>query len=102
MHYMLEQRRLKVVHAVWEEYDLARTLHPDWHQDLVRGASTAIEEAGETTQAVNDYCLHNKGSIEAIRNEAIQAAAMYIRFLVESEELWAKSTTPTTPTIQQS
>lgn len=97
MHYQLEQRRFKVIQAVWEEYDRAHTLHPDWHQDLVRGASTAIEEAGECQQAVNDHVLHGKGSIENIRKEAIQAAAMYIRFLVESEELWAKSTTPTTP-----
>lgn len=88
MTYELERRQFQVIAAVEEELRSARIKFPIWWPRLVEGASTAMEEAGETTKAVNDYSLHHKGSIDEIRAEAVQAAAMYIRFLVESEELW--------------
>lgn len=86
--YVIDQRKLKIYQAIKDELDRAQKLYPDWWQDMVYGASTAIEESGEAVKAVNDLALHSKGSIEEIRKEAIHSAAMWIRFLVETEALW--------------
>lgn len=88
-----EQRRFTVMAAIRDEYSAAEKAFPTWWQDMVYAASTAMEESGEAVQAVNDYCLHNKGSLEKIRTEAVQSATMWIRFLVETEALWPKSAT---------
>ena len=84
----LEQRRFRVVQALWSEYDRAQRLHPAWPQGLVYGASIAMEESGEAVRAVNDHVMHGKGGLDEIRKEAIEAAVVWIRFLVESEEFW--------------
>ena len=86
--YIGEQRRMKIYQAIKAELDRASKLYPDWWQDMVYGASTAMEESGEALKAVNDFALHKKGSIDEIRKEAIHSAAMWIRFLVETEKLW--------------
>jgi len=86
--YVNDQRELEIYQAIKDELDRAQKLYPDWWQDMVYGASTAIEESGEAVKAVNDLALHGKGSIEEIRKEAIHSAAMWIRFLVETDKLW--------------
>lgn len=88
MTYQNEQRLRGILIAVDTELRRAQKLYPEWWQDPVYAGSTAIEKAGETQKAINDYILHGKGSLKEIRTEAIQAVAMYVRFLLETEALW--------------
>ena len=83
-----DQRRMITMRLIWNEYARARNLYPDWPQNMVLGAATALEEAGEALKEVNNLVQHGKGSIEEIRKESVEAATMWIRFLVESNELW--------------
>lgn len=63
-------------------------MYPMWPVGLVEGAAIASEESGEVVKAVNTY-VWGQGSegVEEIFLEGVQAAAMWVRFLVESVAL---------------
>lgn len=69
---------------VLDELNRARALYPWWPDDLIRAAAIAAEESGEVVKSCNDLVHHNKATLEDIRAEAIQAAAMWLRFLIET------------------
>jgi NTP pyrophosphatase (non-canonical NTP hydrolase) len=65
------------------ELDRAVTKFPTWPTDPLHAASVVEEEAGELIKSVLEYTYEpHKTSMEEIRSEAIQTAAMAIRFLM--------------------
>jgi len=66
----------------------ARAKYPAWPADLVHAAAIASEESGEVVKACNSYVWQQGDETPAdIRKEAVQAIAMFVRLLTESEVL---------------
>lgn len=77
---------LVILNTIISEVDRAESLYPVWpapgrRGDHVAAASILLEEAGEVLKAANNYDMHGRGSTAEMREEAIQTAAMAIRFL---------------------
>ena len=67
------------------EVNRARDRYPQWPTNLVMAASIALEEAGEVLKDCNTLqWAQGDADIESGRKEAIQAAAMWIRFLCDT------------------
>ena len=77
---------VKVFNAIAQEYDRAVRKHPNstWPKDVVHMVAIMAEEAGEAVQAANDV-VHQGASLEPLREELAQTAAMCIRCLVNLE-----------------
>ena len=74
----------KVMQAIFSELKRAEELYPGWPDDIIHAAAVVGEEAGELTKA----CLHfryQNGNLEECWKEAVQTAAMAIRFLLNME-----------------
>ena len=71
---------LGILSDVLEELERAKGLHPNYPEDLIHRVAIASEEAGETMQAALNH-VYDGGEISRVREEAIQAAAMYLRLL---------------------
>ena len=70
------------------ELSRARTRYPWWPSDMVHAAAVASEESGEVVKAVNNYFWsHGNDTLDDIRKEAIQAIAMWTRFLTETSDM---------------
>lgn len=71
---------------VAEEYAKAVEKHPNstWPKDVIHMVAIMAEEAGEAVQAANDV-VHQGASLEPLRKELAQTAAMCIRCLVNLE-----------------
>jgi len=54
--------------------------HPEWPTDMFRQLAIMNEEAGEVTKAVLHY-HYEQGSLEDVKSELIQTAAMCMRML---------------------
>lgn len=81
-----------ILAAVQAELDKARAMFPWWPSDIVQAAAIASEESGETVKAVNNYYWsHGDDTLTDIRKEAIQAIAMWIRFLAETPDIDAET-----------
>lgn len=65
---------------ILSELKRAETIHPNWPSDPVHAAAVLAEEAGEVVKAVNNVVTKHKGDSD-YRTEAIQCAAMCVRFL---------------------
>ena len=72
------------------EIEFAEMNHPVWPQDIFQQNSILQEEAGEISKAVNEH-KWNGGSIEDIKTEVIQTAAMCVRFLKSIEKMERKN-----------
>lgn len=78
----------QVFEQVRAELAKARERYPWWPQDMVHAAAIANEESGEVVKAVNNrFWCHGDDTIEDIRKEAVQAIAMWVRFLTETEDV---------------
>lgn len=69
---------------VLQEVSRAETLWPDWPSDILHALSIVTEELGEVIQIANDIVIHGEdtpANWADMRKEAIQAAAMTLRFL---------------------
>jgi NTP pyrophosphatase (non-canonical NTP hydrolase) len=74
----------QVFALVRAELDKARTRYPWWPQDMVHAAAIASEESGEVVKAVNNYYWEQGDDTWTdIEKEAVQAMAMWCRFLVD-------------------
>ena len=64
------------------EIERARKKFPRWPNCPIHAASVVVEEAGELAKEANQ-CVYEpaKGSRENLRAEAIQTAAMCVRFI---------------------
>lgn len=75
-----ELDRLQKYSAIDIELKRAEKIHPNYPYDIFRQLAIIQEEAGEVTKAVLHF-VYEKGSIEDIKEELIQTAAMCIRML---------------------
>jgi len=65
-----------------DELRRAESIHPVWPNDPIYAAAIIGEEAGEVIKAVNNAVTGKKdGKDSDYRTEAVQCAAMCIRFL---------------------
>jgi len=71
-----------IIKIILDELKNAEEEFPWWPADPVHAASIASEEAGELTKAVNDFYWGREKNKLGIEKEAVHAAAMYIRFLI--------------------
>ena len=77
---------LEVLQVIEAELESAKTRYPWWPTDVIHAGAIVAEEAGELTQATLDHGyahLNHNGAdtVARMRKEAIQTAAMAIRFL---------------------
>jgi NTP pyrophosphatase (non-canonical NTP hydrolase) len=75
-----ELDRLRKYSVVDAELIRAQKIHPNYPADMFRQVAILNEEAGEVTKAVLQY-HYDGGSLENIRTELIQTAAMCMRML---------------------
>ncbi len=76
-----------LMNEITDEVKRAERLYPVWpapgrRGDHVWAAAILCEEAGEVLKAALNWQVHGKGNVESMREEAIQTAAMAIRFLL--------------------
>lgn len=76
----------KVIQEIIAEYERANRLFPVWPADVVHAVAIMTEEAGEATQAANNYYWgHKEGTLPMLRKEVIETAAMCLRILCDTE-----------------
>jgi len=82
IHRRMLRRFDEVTEAVRAELDRAAQKYPTWPTDPLHAVGVLGEEFGELTKAVLQatYEPHKAGAAE-VREEAVQTAAMAIRFL---------------------
>lgn len=78
----------QVFELVRGELAKARTRYPFWPADLVHAAAIANEEMSEVIKSVNNrFWGHGDDTWADIQGEAVQAIAMLVRFLTESQDI---------------
>lgn len=78
----------EIMFLVKEALEAAETDHPDFVDNAIEGAALIMEEAGECLQEVLNLKEGKPGaSVESIRLEAAQTAAVAIRFVLNVENL---------------
>lgn len=76
----------EVYAAVDAELDRARTRYPLWPDDAIHAAAIASEESGEVVKSVNNWhWRQGDDTLDDIRAEAVQAIAMWVRFLTDGD-----------------
>ena len=82
----------QVIDDIFKELKKAEEKHPGWPADFFEGHAIISEEVGELAQAIIDHKYKGQGlclySLNRIREEAIQVAAMGIRFLLNFERMY--------------
>lgn len=71
----------KALKDALNEISKAEEKFPTWPQDAYRAVAVLGEEYGELLQALNEFTYEDKSTYEDVKKEAIQTAAMAIRFL---------------------
>ena len=74
------ERNINILTEIFAELQRAKQKHPIFPDDPIHAAAILGEESGELTQAALDFVYHN-GTIERMKEEAVQCGAMAIRFL---------------------
>lgn len=76
-----------IIKDILIELEYAESIHPQWPTDPLHAVAVLGEEFGELTQAVLDVVYSPaRGNLNHVREEAIQTAAMAIRFLINMEK----------------
>lgn len=75
-----ELERLQKYNEVDTELKRAKKKHPNYPKDMFRQLAILTEESGEVSKAVLHYHYEN-GSIDDVKQELIQTAAMCMRML---------------------
>ncbi len=78
--------REHVIELVFDELRRAEQKFPGFPDDPVHAAGIIGEESGELMQAALDY-YYGRGTLEQMRAEAVQTAAMAFRFLLCAPQL---------------
>lgn len=69
------------------ELQAAVAKFPTWPTEAIDAAAVVAEECGELTKAALECTYeHPKSTADDVRKEAIQTAAMAIRFLISMDE----------------
>ena len=74
------------VGMVFDELRRAERKFPGWSTDPIHAAAVLAEEVGELQKACLQW-TYEGGSFEDITEEAVQSAAMALRFLFNMESL---------------
>ena len=74
------ERNTNILTEIFAELQRGKQKHPLFPDDPIHAAAILGEESGELTQAALDFVYHN-GTIERMKEEAVQCGAMAIRFL---------------------
>jgi hypothetical protein len=69
-----------MIDKILSELARAKTIWPKWPDDPIHAAAVIAEEAGEIVKAALDF-TYSSGPLADMEAEAIQTAAMCIRFL---------------------
>ena len=70
------------IRSIEAELARARTKFPLWPNDPIHAAAVVFEEAGELQKAALEHMYEpDKSDLMDVRDEAIQTAAMALRFL---------------------
>lgn len=69
---------------ILDELERSENIHPNWPTDPVHAGAILAEEAGEVVKAINNVVTKHKEDSD-YRTEAVQCAAMCIRFLKNLE-----------------
>ena len=77
---------IEIRRAVEAELCKARLKWPEYYDDVIHATALVNEEAGEAIQAALDLTYDN-GSIEKVKAELIQTAAMCFRALENIDNL---------------
>ena len=80
MELNLELDSLQKYAPIEKELQRAMKKHPQYPSDIFRQLAIMQEEAGEVTMAVL-HLEYERGTIEHVREELIQTAAMCVRML---------------------
>lgn len=76
------RRPAEMIGAVWQELETACAKFPTWPTDPLHALAVLGEEFGELTKDVLQMAYEpGKTSAENVRKEAIQTAAMALRFV---------------------
>jgi len=75
-----ELERLEKYNVIDAELRRAEIKHPNFPSDMFQQLAIMQEEAGEVTKAVLHF-QYEKGSLQDIKDELIQTAAMCMRML---------------------
>lgn len=70
-----------IIEEILIELRRAEKKFPYWPSDVIHSAAIVNEESGELIRASLRYSYENSGSVQEMKTEAIQTAAMCIRFL---------------------
>lgn len=82
LHVSSESIRVsRAVEAVLDELRRAEEKFPMWPRDVIHAAAIVAEESGELVQAALQNVYSNGRTLDHVRREAIQTAAMAIRLL---------------------
>lgn len=81
-----ELDRLQKYNRIDAELKRAEKKHPDFPADMFRQVAIMQEEAGEVTKAVLHY-HYEGGSLQNVKDELIQTAAMCMRMLGALDKL---------------
>lgn len=71
-----------IVQAVLDELERAKMKHPHWPSDILYRGAIVAEEAGELLRACNQATME-EGKVNEAYTEAVQTAAVALRFLEE-------------------
>lgn len=76
-----------IINKIKDELERAKRIHPDFPSGYVRMTAIMGEEAGEAVREANRLADHEDGaSVDALKTELIQTAAMCVRCLEALEE----------------
>jgi len=75
-----ELERLQKYNIIDAELKIAEKKHPNFPTDIFHQLAIMQEEAGEVTQAVLHF-HYEKGTLEHVKEELVQTAAMCMRML---------------------
>jgi hypothetical protein len=67
---------------ILEEYNRSNVLHPEWPECNIKRSAIVCEESGELIREANRID-EGKGSLQNLKTEAIQTAAMAFKMLVK-------------------
>ncbi len=79
----LTMYEMEVLGLIAREYIRAKAKHPQWPSDIIHAAAIVAEESGELIRAALQE-QYEETSSESTYTEAIQTAAMGLRFYLHS------------------